>query len=154
MGQIIITKTPERYNLLGIGTCLGVFMYDLKRGYYALSHTLLPSSQHRKPSNKKDVPDKTPARFTDDGLRKMIERLVRQGSSRQDIRVKLVGGSKIFNDSFEVGRRNIESAHRTLMEEGIDLVKEEVGGNSGRSIVIFNRDGSLEIRQFGKVFKI
>ena len=34
MGEIVVTKTPERYNLLGLGTCLGVFMYDLTRFHY------------------------------------------------------------------------------------------------------------------------
>lgn len=154
MGEIVITKTPERYNLLGLGTCLGIFMYDLQRGSYALAHTLLPTSHNRKSSRNINKTKISPARFTDEGIRQMIRKLVRMGSNRQDLRVKIAGGSKIFNDSFEVGQRNTDAARRVLLEEGIDLVKEEVGGSSGRSIVVFNRDGSLLIRQFGEIFKI
>ena len=42
LGQIIFTNDPERYNLLGIGTCLGIYMYNLGKSQYMMAHTVLP----------------------------------------------------------------------------------------------------------------
>jgi chemotaxis protein CheD len=149
LGEIIASDTPEKYNLLGLGTCLGIFMYDLKKKHYLMAHCLLPEyNEHTERDNN------LAGKFTDTAIRKMVKRMLDSGSVKSDIKVKMAGGSQIYNDMLRVGERNIQTAHRVLKEENIPLVAEDVGGNTGRSILSFNQDGTIDIRRDGKKYQI
>jgi len=149
LGQIVFTKSPESYNLLGIGTCLVVFLYDLERKNFIMSHCLLPSVD--------DYVDHTislPGKFVDISIRMMVDKLSEKGSSKKDIRAKIVGGGQIYEDSLQVGQRNIEMGKSVLKSLEIPIVAEDVGGREGRSIQAFGSDGSIQIKKNGQIYKI
>jgi chemotaxis protein CheD len=150
LGAIIYTKNPERYNLLGIGTCLGIFFYDLKAKNFALAHTLLPKYSE----GKTKMNPKMPAKYTDIGIHKMIDLLLENGSKKSDIKCKIVGGGKIFQDHFTIGKNNTESARTLLRDEHIPIVAEDVGGVNSRSILSYSKNGEIEVRKKGIIFKI
>lgn len=150
LGEIIFTNDPEYYSLLGIGTCLGIYIFDLKKGMYMMAHTVLPHYSEI----KKEFETKMPARFTDLAISLMVKRFLNNGSKKSDLTAKIVGGSQIFNDKLVIGKRNIESAIETLKENDISLVAQDVGGSQGRSIYSYNKDGSMTIRQNGKYYTI
>ncbi len=149
LGQIIFTKTPENYNLLGIGTCLAVFLYDLKRNNFIISHCLLPSSEDYV-NGTIDLPGK----FVDSAIRIMIEKMVEKGSSKRDIFAKIVGGGQIFEDHMLIGQRNIETGKKVLKELDIPIIAEDVGGKEGRSIQSFASDASIQIKKKGVKYTI
>ena len=150
LGEIIYTSKPERYNLLGIGTCLGIFMYDLNRGKYMLAHCMLPEML----ANEKNPKTISVGKYTDIAIRTMMNRLLSEGSKKADIKVKMAGGAQIFNDLMNIGVRNIETAHRILNEVGIKLIAEDVGGKTGRSITSFCSNGTLLLRKNGEKYSI
>ncbi len=151
MGEIILTEEPERYHLLGIGTCLGIYLYDLKKGIYTMAHTLLPSKD-LDASNERH--EKLPAKFTDYAIGQMIDSLLKKGARKADILAKVAGGAQIYNDSFNIGERNYLTAKKILEEQGIPLVAADVGGKTGRSIVRFLKSGELIMRKEGKQYTI
>lgn len=150
LGQIVYTEQPENYNFLGIGTCLGVYMYDLIQGSYLMAHTMLSKycENHSKLTND------ALARYTDVAIRLMIKKLLKKGSRRENIQCKIVGGAKIYNDNLNIGEDNIKCAKLILKEENIELVAEDTGGNTSRSILDFYPDGRLHIRKNGKHYDI
>ena len=150
LGQIIFTKTPERYNMLGLGTCLGIFLYDIKKNNYMIAHTLLPKYTAKRNRSSKPLP----GRFTDVALHSMVNKLVKKGSNKRDIKCKIVGGGKIFNDEFEIGKKNFESAKDVLHEENISLVGKDIGGTTSRSIMGFQSDGDLYCKKKGEYYFI
>lgn len=150
LGQVIYTENPDPYNLLGIGTCLGIYMFDLKNARYMMAHTMLPTMEHMRPH----VSDEMPARFTDQGIHFMLRRLLREGSSKRDIKVRIAGGAQIYNDSLNIGTRNIEIARQILNDENIEILGEDVGGHIGRSILEFYKDGTMYIKKNGVKFTI
>jgi chemotaxis protein CheD len=150
LGQAIYAENPDPYNLLGIGTCLGIFMFDLKNSRYMLAHTMLPTMENMRPYTSDDMP----ARFTDQGIHFMLRRLLREGSSKRDIKVRMAGGAQIYNDTLHIGTRNIEVAHQILKDENIEILAEDVGGNIGRSILEFYKDGTMYIKKNGVKFTI
>ena len=78
--EIVYTSNPEKYNLLGIGTCISIFIYDTKKNRYAMSHCLLPLSKedrHRPPTPKKPMPGK----YTDAAIKSMVVKFRRDGSN-------------------------------------------------------------------------
>jgi chemotaxis protein CheD len=150
LGEVVFTKNPEKYNLLGLGTCIGVFLYDLKQETYMMAHTVLPKYS----SHRTEISSDNLGRFTDLAIRLMVKKMVKEGSNKKDIRCKLVGGGRIYNDALDVGLNNIECARSILQEEEIRIVAEDLGGNDSRSILSFSKDGTLQIRKKGVYFDL
>ena len=151
MGEIIITEEPEKYHLLGIGTCLGIYIYDLKRSQFSMAHTLLPSKDLDAGNARHE---KLPAKFTDYAIAQMIDSLLKKGSRKTDLLAKIAGGAQIYNDSFNIGERNYLTAKKIFDDEGITLVAADVGGKTGRSIVRFLKTGEMVMRKEGKQYII
>jgi chemotaxis protein CheD len=150
LGGIVYTTTPRKFNLLGIGTCLGIYLYDLKKYHYTMAHSILPTFNQREDR----VNAKMPGKFTDIAIMKMIKFLVKKDSVKSDIKCKIVGGSQIYNDSFNVGEKNIITARKILKVENIPLVKEDTGGKLSRSILSYNVNGTMEVRKQGIIYNI
>jgi chemotaxis protein CheD len=151
LGQIVFTKKPDRYCLLGIGTCIAAFIYDLVKMNFTMAHTVLPF-QDDFINNRRS--EKMPGKFVDQAIKRMLTALSERGSKRRDLKAKLVGGATIFVGSFNIGEDNIEAARTILKENKIPIIAEEVGGRRGRSVFSFNLDGSIEIRKQMKYYKI
>ena len=144
LGEIIFTDSPNKYNLLGLGTCLAIFVYDIRKKKYGMTHALLPEKESNSVNNTKS---NKPGRFTDSAIRTMISKFLSDGSLKRDIRIKLIGGGQIYKDPMMIGIKNVEVAHRTLEELGFPIEAEDVGGNTGRSVLSFNPDGTVYIRK-------
>lgn len=152
LGQIVLTNNPDRYCLLGIGTCIVAYIYDLVKMNFTIAHTVLPF-QKDYINNRRS--EKMPGKFVDKGIERMLKALSNRGSKRRNLKAKLVGGATIFAEgSFNIGEDNIEAARIILKENNIPIIAEEVGGRRGRSVFSFNLDGSIEIRKQMKYYKI
>ena len=149
LGDLIFTQSPDKYHMLGIGTCLGIFMYDMRKKFFCLAHTVLP-----KYSEARYNPKKMPGKFTDLTITLMVEKMIKNKCEIKDIKCKIVGGSQIYEDSFKIGEKNIEIAKKELSNKKIPLISSEVGGTESRSILSFNNDGTINIRKKGKYFII
>lgn len=150
LGEIVFTNDPEYYNLLGIGTCLGIYIYDLEKKKYIIAHTVLPYYHEI----QKEFDSEMPARFTDVAISLMIKRILKSGSKRSNLKAKIVGGSQIFKDNLDIGKKNILSAIETFKKEDVSLIAQDVGGTQGRSIYSFNKDGTVVVRQKGNYYTI
>lgn len=151
MGEIVFTKEPERYHLLGLGTCLGVYIFDLQKKQYTMAHTMLPSKD---PELNNPRHDKHPGKFTDAAIINMIDLLIKNGSLKTNIQARVVGGAQIYNDTFNIGERNWIVAKKHLDEQNIPILASDIGGNKGRSIVRFLSTGKMIMRKEGKEFTI
>lgn len=148
LGNMFFTQNPEKYNFLGIGTCIGIYMYDLKQCKYYLAHTVLPEYE----KNPNRYSKKMPAKFTDLAIHLMYKKLLAENCLK--IKCKIVGGGQIYQDSFNIGERNIKSAINALKDRNIPLIAKDVGGTQSRSILAFKRDGTINIRKKGEYFSI
>ena len=150
LGKLVFTTNPEHYNLLGIGTCIGIFIYDLKRGNYTLAHTLLPKYEEI----DSRLNPKMPAKFTDLAIHRMVKKMEQNGSNLKSLKCKIAGGGQIYNDSLLIGQKNIEMTKLVLNEFKIPLEAEDVGGNTSRSILSFNSNGTMHLRKKGVYYTI
>jgi chemotaxis protein CheD len=144
MGQSIFTKNPNQYHMVGIGSCLGIYLYDLSHENFAMAHCSFPNHQYNRDSPFKGV---LPALYVDVSIISMINTLCDNGSRKRLIKCKLVGGSNIINDKLKIGQLNIEMAKKILHDEKIELIAEDVGGNVGRAILSFQKDGQILLRK-------
>ncbi len=154
MGELIITENPENLSILGLGSCIGLVVFDTSYRLFAIAHTMLPEIQFHK-DRPSIVDPKEQARFTDDAVKRIVKAFREKGLETRDLIAKIVGGAQIFDrDIIRVGKKNLMSVRNTLQKEGIKIESEVVGGNSGVSILKIRKDGKIDVRKEGKVFQI
>jgi len=132
---------------LGLGSCVGISLYDRRTKVTGMAHIMLPSSkQARDAANV--------AKFADTGIVELINKMMSIGAGRSSLVAKLAGGAQMFafNDVSEImriGERNVDAARRVLAMIRIPIISQDVGANFGRTIELYSEDGSLLIKTIG-----
>jgi len=127
----------------GLGSCVGVFIYDKKGKIGGLAHILLPQSPNHK--------DKKSLKYADVALNELINDLIDKGAKKDNLVAKIVGGAQLYiveNDMLKIGERNIESAEKILNEKKIPILGKDVGGNYGRTMEAYLSNGKVKVTSF------
>ena len=129
-----------------LGSCIGICLYDQKIKLAALVHIMLPLNME---PGRKNV-----MKYADTGIRETLKMMEAKGASRSRITAKIAGGAKMFEISGgnlgNIGQRNIESVHMHLKREGIQLLKEDVGGSVARTLLFDPATGQACVRCYGR----
>ncbi len=143
IAEMKIAKGPDRFSAIGLGSCVGVALWDGETGWGALAHVMMPA---RNATAQLPVPGK----YADTAVEWVLSELVQKGVDQGRLRAKLVGGANMFNsiqfNPLPIGLRNVMACRRELAKRGVPVVAEDVGGVRGRSVVFFPKDGRLSIR--------
>ncbi|WP_227767201.1 chemotaxis protein CheD [Zhaonella formicivorans] len=146
-------RSPEQIITLGLGSCVGVTLYDPASKIGGLVHIMLPdSSQFQNRSN--------PAKFADLGIPLLLEEILKLGAKRFSLQAKMAGGAQMFNfadksaSTLNIGRRNVEMAKDILGKLGIKLIAEDTGGNYGRTMILDTATGNVSIRSIGSPLRL
>lgn len=147
MADLNSAHHPCMITTLGLGSCVGVALYDSHTKVVGLAHVMLPSSEQAK--NKSNI-----AKFADTAIIKLVDDMVKLGAKRERIVAKLAGGAQMFvfsqgSDLMRIGYRNIVASKEKLQELKIPIVSEDTGGNYGRTIELYSNDGRLMIKTIG-----
>ncbi|UFU01048.1 chemotaxis protein CheD [Radiobacillus kanasensis] len=145
IADLKITRAPEILRTSGLGSCVGVVVYDLSQRLAGMSHVMLPDSQL---SKREDL---NVLKYADTAIDLLVESLIKDGARTYALKAKIAGGAQMFsfstsNDLLRVGSRNIEAVKQRLSLHRIPIQAEDVGGNSGRTIEFFPDTGILKVR--------
>ncbi|OAB41358.1 chemotaxis protein CheD [Paenibacillus glacialis] len=145
MADLNVIKQYGLIRTSGLGSCIGLTMYDPILHLAGMAHVMLPSSEIAREG------ELNIAKYADTALPALLERLQKMGSSKSNLVAKMAGGSQMFafggqNDTMRIGPRNTESCRAKLQELGIPLIGEDTGGNYGRTIELDCSTGILFIR--------
>ncbi|MFT4922225.1 MAG: chemotaxis protein CheD [Haloarculaceae archaeon] len=136
-----VTTDGAALTTSGLGSCIGVALYDTATGAAGLVHVMLPSSD--------EIDEGNAAKFADTGTELLVEELQRVGANPETIEAKIAGGSDMldFSESGSgIGLRNTEQVRETLAEHDIPIVGEDVGGDRGRSLRLDADSGDLVVK--------
>ena len=152
MADLNICKAPNVITTLGLGSCIGLTLYDPVTKIGGMVHYMLPDST--KVRNNSNI-----AKFGDTGIRELLNRVVAAGASRTRLVAKIAGGARMFEVSGlsevgNIGARNAEAAKEMLKELGIRLIAEDTGLNYGRTVELHCATGEFHIKAVGKPLKI
>ena len=145
IAQMDIVKVPNTIRTSGLGSCVGVVLYDEVKHVAGMVHIMLPDSSLGR-SGVLNV-----AKFADTGITALIEKLAAEGISKFNLKAKIAGGAQMFQfssdkDSMRIGPRNVEAVKQELKKQGIRLISEDTGGKSGRTIEFDPSTCKLNIR--------
>ncbi|WP_336822492.1 chemotaxis protein CheD [Sporosarcina sp. USHLN248] len=139
-----VVKSPDCIRTSGLGSCVGVVLYDEVRKIAGLLHVMLPDSKLGK-SDQLNV-----AKFADTGIYALMEALKAEGARPMSLKAKIAGGAQMFqfgsNDTIRIGPRNVEAVKNELKRLSIPIVAEDTGGSSGRTIEFDPETSKLNIR--------
>lgn len=129
----------------GLGSCVGVTLYDAKAKVAGMAHVMLPSSDIAKEGNLNI------AKYADTALPEMIGRMEKLGANVNRMEAKMAGGAQMFafsnnSDTMRIGPRNVESCKEILARYRIPIRAEDTGANYGRTIEFDCATGILTIR--------
>lgn len=152
MADLNIAKSPDSLTTLGLGSCIGLTLYDPVVKIGGLVHYMLPDSTKLK--NNSNI-----AKFGDTGIRELYKKMIEKGASPTRMVAKIAGGAKMFEVSGlssvgNVGERNAEEAKLILKELKVRLVAEDTGLNYGRTVVLNCENGEYLIKAVGKPQKV
>lgn len=150
MADLNIASNGESLKTTGLGSCVGLTLFDARKHLAGMAHIMLPSS-----SISRETPVNF-AKYADTAIPTLIEKMLASGASMHSLQAKMAGGSQMFmlpgqSDSLRIGPRNVESCLILLENYKIPLLAQDTGGNFGRTIEISSESGILSIRsmQFG-----
>ena len=148
IADLNLVLDPGIIMTIGLGSCIGIALYDNKLKVAGLSHIMLPdSTQFKNVTN--------PMKFADSAIPILIDRMEKQGCKKRDIIAKIAGGASMFNFSdksiiSDIGKRNSEAVKKSLKEIGIPIVAEDTGGNKGRTMILEASNGKVILKTVGK----
>lgn len=148
MADYKVGKNPSSLISYGLGSCVGIALYDPITKVGGLAHIMLPdSTQARSAEN--------PAKFADTALPRMLDDMIRLGASKTRIIAKIAGGAQMFTfanatDIMRVGERNTEAVRIVLNKIDIRIVSEDTGGNYGRTVELKLDSGVYRVKTIDK----
>ena len=145
MADLNIASGGSSIRTTGLGSCVGVTLYDRDKKIGGMAHVMLPDSAIAREE------EFNRAKYADTALPLLIERLEKAGASLSRLRAKMAGGSQMFvslskQDSLRIGPRNAESCRAILVRLGIPILADDTGGSYGRTIELDCDTGILYVR--------
>lgn len=148
MADYKLCRSPQKISTLGLGSCLGVVLYDQTIKICGMAHIMMPDSKKLKRNANR-------MKFADTCLQDMRKDLLAAGASQSRLIAKIAGGARMFihksnTDLLNIGKQNLEAVRKVLGEWNIPIVAEDVGSNYGRTIEFDTVTGELFIKSVGK----
>ena len=137
-GQVFVSPDPAEVTTI-LGSCVAVCVFDPVLRLGGTNHYLLPHWVGNGLSS---------TRFGNVAVRSLIDKVLALGGQKENLQAKVFGGACVL-DAFHgraehLGTKNADLALRTLRQEGIPVVADDVGGRRGRK-VIFHTDTGLAL---------
>jgi len=148
MADLKVGKNPDSLISYGLGSCVGIALYDSQIKVGGLAHIMLPDSTQARAS------DNT-AKFADTAIPVLLEQVLRLGALKNRVTAKIAGGSQMFSfaqatDVMRIGDRNVEAVREVLKSLSIRILADDVGGNYGRTVELLLDSGVFVIKTVNK----
>ncbi len=152
MADLKVCKAPDNLTTIGLGSCIGIAIWDPSTKITGLAHIMLPDSTAIR--NNSNV-----AKFADTGIQKLYDDMIKMGANKSRMVAKIAGGAKMFEISggnasgINIGEKNAMASKAKLKQLGVPLKAEDCGLNYGRTVEIYSEDGKYLIKAVGKAEK-
>lgn len=152
MADMNVCSGSDSITTLGLGSCVGVVLWDPTTKICGMVHVMLPDSTTIRNNTNT-------AKFADSGIEELLKRVIAKGAKRQSLVAKIAGGAKMFtvqnkSDLISIGDRNVEASIMKLKQLNIPLRAQDTGDNYGRTVTFYPENGQYHIKRVGKELKI
>jgi chemotaxis protein CheD len=147
MADLAAAKDPVMLTTLGLGSCVGIALFDPFAKVVGLAHCMLPDSKQIQNNGNH-------AKFVDTAIIKLVMEMARLGARKDAMKAKIAGGAQMFafssaNDIMRIGDRNVAATAKILSLLGIPIVARETGDTFGRTVELYSSDNRLVVKTIG-----
>ena len=144
--ELAVSRNPAVIKTIGLGSCVGVTLYEERRKVGGMAHIMLPKNRKEKHLSVRDA-----AKFADAAIDLLIRRMLRMHAGKGMIKAKVFGGANMFphiikSEEVSIGYQNVTATMEALAGHGIPVVAGETGGDFGRTLVFDLKDGLVTVR--------
>ena len=150
IGELRASKDPgEVLVAYGLGSCIGVCLYDPEAKVAGLAHVMLPSSAEA-------LSQRPLSKFADYAIPMLLDEVGKLGAAPRRLICKIAGGAQMLTapgfstNGFNVGERNAEAVKAALQRHRVPLLKADTGGHRGRTLSIYPVSGKVMVRTIGE----
>lgn len=141
-----ISANPNGLLTLGLGSCVGICIYDIKTQIGGMAHIMLPSSHEFK------VLKGSENKYADIAIPNMVKEMESMGCKKSNFRAVIVGGGNMFLNSpipieQGIGYRNQISVKKILSSLSIPIVAQDLGGNIGKTVYFHLEHGDVYVKK-------
>lgn len=147
IADLNVGENPDLLITVGLGSCIGIAIYDGSKKLGGLAHIMLPdSSQFSNVTNE--------MKFANLAIPILVEKILKKGGTKRNLKAKIAGGASMFNFSdkkmiMDIGNRNCIAVKKALKDLGIPIIGEDTGGNKGRTVTLDTSTGKFIIKTVG-----
>jgi chemotaxis protein CheD len=149
LGDVHVSDDPcASLECLGLGSCIGLCLYDPQARVGGMAHIVLPES-----NREREGSTLLPGKYADTAIPMLLQMMIRKGASKSRLVVKMAGGAQMLQSlggaGIEMGARNIEMTRKALAKEGLGITACDTGGNKGRSLWLEVGTGRVMVKIIG-----
>ncbi len=147
LGELKISKNPQEVLVAyGLGSCVGVAVYDPLVRVGALLHAMLPERNGNANAEA--------TKYVDSGIAEMLAQLATLGAAKHRLIVRAAGGANMLTVSdlkrtLNIGERNVAAMQTTLTALRLPLQAQALGGSVGRTVRLYVATGRVTLRTMG-----
>ncbi len=150
IGEGKVLKGDGVLKAIGVGSCIVLILFDRENKIGGFVHSMLPTP--------KRLDDNTPGyRYVNKAIPHIVKEMEHLGARKENLEAYLIGGATIFDSPistspWSIGARNVLEARNVLTRLDIKIVKEDVGGSEGRSVIFDISEGKIVVKKKEKEF--
>ncbi|MDH5632756.1 MAG: chemoreceptor glutamine deamidase CheD [Gammaproteobacteria bacterium] len=141
-GQFYVSTEGEQIVTV-LGSCVSACVRDPIFNIGGMNHFMLPSGEN---GNWGDSINGS-TRYGNFAMEQLVNTILQNGGSRENLEVKLVGGGKILNAMTDIGSKNIEFVREYVKMEGFRVVSEDLGDIYPRKVLYLPDTGKLLVKK-------
>lgn len=116
-----------------------------------MAHIALPDSSI---SRGKDISQEY-GKYADTAVQAVLERMLQLGLKKENIIIKIVGGSSMFNfnsnsDLLNIGHKNTIAVKKAIANLGLVIHRADTGGNKKRTFKLNVLKGTFYLKTIGQ----
>jgi chemotaxis protein CheD len=151
MGEMQVSSDPDTVlTCLGLGSCIGLGVYDPKAKVGGMVHIVLPKFE--------DGNGGSPPKYADIAVPYLLKEMEKQGASVSRMTAKIAGGAQMYSTPghatvFNTGHRNAEATRTALVAARVSITGADTGGNHGRTVKLTIASGEFTVAAAGSEAK-
>lgn len=147
-GEFYVTNNDELITTV-LGSCISACIRDPIFKIGGMNHFMLPISADGGWGGE-TVGHAT--RYGNFAMEHLINEILKNGGSRQNLEVKIFGGGKVLANMTNVGQRNIDFVLEYIRVEGLKLLAEDVGDVFPRKVQYQPLSGRVRIKKLRSTY--
>jgi len=142
IGEMRVAHNPHQLIIMGLGSCIGLALYDSHARVGGIAHIMLPDGKCDDSNTGKCC------KFANRAVPVLLNEMLKHKARKEWIVAKIAGGASVFStiDMLQIGKKNTIVVKESLKKEGIKLVAEDTGGNCARTVTLNTCNGEFIVK--------